>query len=85
MQTVIVLISVSDSSEGRKVAENIENEVFRNPETLLHKIKEKDCGWAAVFSLSDFMDACNNEEIDLNGVWISYAQVDEMLNKPYFS
>jgi len=85
MQTVIVLISVDDFSDGRKIAENIENILFNTPDDILRKVREKEDGFVAVYPITDFMDACNNQEIELDGVWVSYAQVVKMQNIPTFS
>jgi len=85
MQTVIVLISVDDFSDGRKIAENIENILFNTPDDILRKVREKEDGFVAVYPITDFMDACNNQEIELDGVWVSYAQVVKMQNIPNFS
>ncbi len=82
MQTVIVLISVDDFSDGRKIAENIENILFNTPDDILRKVREKEDGFVAVYPITDFMDACNNQEIELEGVWVSYARVVKMKNTP---
>jgi hypothetical protein len=64
----VILIPVTDDFDGRDFAEEIENE-----EITLHLLKEKDC---MVFSLSDFMDLCNDQEIEnLNAWWISYVKI----------
>jgi hypothetical protein len=67
----VILIPVTDRSDrtnGRKFAELIENQ-----EITLHSLAEKDC---MVFTLSDFMDLCNDQEIEsLEGWWISYAKI----------
>jgi len=64
----VILIPVTDDFDGRKFAEEIENQ-----EITLHLLKEKDC---MVFSLSDFMDLCNDQEITgLDFYWISYAKI----------
>jgi hypothetical protein len=85
MQTVVILISVDDFSNGRKIAENIENTLFNTPDDILRKVREKEDGFVAIYPITDFMDACNNQEIELEGVWVSYAQVVKMQNSPTFS
>jgi hypothetical protein len=85
MQTVVILISVNDFSNGRKIAENIENTLFNTPDDILRKVREKEGGFVAIYPITDFMDACNNQEIELEGVWVSYAQVVKMQNIPTFS
>lgn len=82
MQTVVILISVDDFSNGRKIAENIENVLFNTPDDILRKVREKEDGFVAIYPITDFMDACNNQEIELEGVWVSYAQVVKMKNIP---
>jgi hypothetical protein len=76
---------VDDFSDGRKIAENIENILFNTPDDILRKVREKEDGFVAVYPITDFMDACNNQEIELDGVWVSYAQVVKMQNIPNFS
>lgn len=85
METVVILISVDDFSNGRKIAENIENILFNTPEDILRKVKEEEDGFVAVYPITDFMDACNNQEIQLEGFWVSYAKVNKMLNMPFIS
>jgi len=64
----VVLIPVTDDFDGRKFAQEIENQ-----EITLHLLAEKNC---MVFALSDFMDLCNDQEIEsLEGWWISYAKI----------
>lgn len=64
----VVLIPVTDDFDGRKFAELIENQ-----EITLHSLAEKDC---MVFTLSDFNDLCNDQEIEsLEGWWISYVKI----------
>jgi len=78
MNTVVILISVDDFTDGRKIAENIENILFNTPDDILRKVREKEDGFVAIYPITDFMDACNNQEIDLEGVWVSYAQVNKL-------
>jgi hypothetical protein len=85
MQTVVILISVDDFSNGRKIAENIENTLFNTPDDILRKVRKGEDGFVAIYPITDFMDACNNQEIELEGVWVSYAQVVKMQNIPTFS
>ncbi len=78
MNTVVILISVDDFTDGRKIAENIENMLFNTPDDILRRVREKEDGFVAIYPITDFMDACNNQEIELEGVWISYAQVNKL-------
>jgi hypothetical protein len=64
----VVLIPVTDDFDGRKFAQEIENE-----EITFDPLIEKEC---MVFTLSDFMDLCNDQEIEsLEGFWISYVKI----------
>lgn len=78
MNTVVILISVDDFTDGRKISENIENMLFNTPDDILRKVREKEDGFVAIYPITDFMDACNNQEIELEGVWVSYAQVNKL-------
>jgi hypothetical protein len=78
MNVVVVLISVSDFTDGRKIAEHIENTLFNTPDDILRTVKENENGLVSIYPITDFMDACNNQEIELDGVWISYAQVNKL-------
>lgn len=82
VQTVIILISVDDFTDGRKIAEEIENILFNTPEDILRKVRAEQDGFVAIYPITDFMDACNNQEIELEGVWVSHAQVIKMPNTP---
>lgn len=80
---MVVLISVDDFLGGRKIAERIENQEFKNPAEVLSEIKklegkkQGEYGYVAIYPISDFMDACNNQEIELEGVWVSYVYVEK--------
>ena len=78
MNTVVILISVDDFTDGRKIAENIENMLFNTCDDILRKAREKEDGFVAIYPISDFMDACNNQEIELENFWVSYAQVNKL-------
>lgn len=74
---MVVLISVDDFTNGRKIAEEIENQNFKTPNDVLSKVREKEDGFVGICPISDFMDACNNQDVFLEGVWISYVYVEE--------
>ena len=78
MNTVVILISVDDFTNGRKISENIENTLFNTWDDILRKAREKEDGFVAIYPISDFMDACNNQEIELENFWVSYAQVNKL-------
>jgi hypothetical protein len=64
----VILIPVTNGFDGRGFAQEIENE-----EITSDLLKEKNCMW---FTLSAFMDLCNDQEIeDLDNWWISYAKI----------
>jgi len=68
MIKIMVLVYPVDSY-NREDAENIENNSYNIGE--IEMVIPED---VVMYSLSDFMDACNNEEIDINGSWISYIR-----------
>jgi hypothetical protein len=78
MNVVVVLISVSDFTDGRKIAEHIENTLFNTCDDIRRTVKENENGLVAIYPITDFMDACNNEEINLGEFWVSYAQVNKL-------
>ena len=71
MSVRIVLIPVGEH-DRRKDAEGIENTTF-NPTTFNEYCNKM--GDVLTYSLTDFMDACNNQEIELEGYWLSYVNV----------
>ena len=78
MNVVVILISIDDFANGRKIAENIENILFNTCDDIRRKVKENENGLVAIYSITDFMDACNNEEINLGEFWVSYAKVNTL-------
>lgn len=64
----VILIPVKDGFDGRKIAEEMENE-----KQTLYWLEEVNK--FSVFTLSDFMDLCNNQELNLEDWWISYVQL----------
>ena len=38
-----------------------------------HKQKESEYGLIIIYPITDFMDACNNEDVELGSSWISYV------------
>lgn len=78
MKTIIVLISV-DYHNARKLCEYIEDQQIEDFENSVEfaeinqiQIEEKRELYIT-YPLTDFMDACNNEEINLNNWFISYV------------
>jgi hypothetical protein len=66
----VVLIPVTDDFDGRELAEEMENQ-----KQTLYWLEEVNK--FLVFTLSEFMDLCNDQELNLEDWWISYVQVDE--------
>ena len=76
MQPKVIVISV-DYSNARKVAESIENmhfDSFVELRSELHKKLKFDdtIEEPMIYDLTDFMDLCNNQEINLELYMISY-------------
>ena len=71
MSVRIVLFPVTNS-DRRADAEHVENTTF-NPTTFNEYCNKM--GDVLTYSLTDFMDACNNQEIELEGYWLSYVNV----------
>jgi hypothetical protein len=82
MKTVIVLISVNDFTDGRKIADRIQQETFGNSDEIRKAVRafeeSKDKAEVGVYDLNSFMEACNEEEIDLVNYWVSYAKVKKL-------
>lgn len=67
----VILIPVSNDFNGRKFAEEIENQEI-TLDSFFATDEGKDC---IPYTLSDFMDQCNNQEINLNEYWVSYIKI----------
>ena len=76
----IVAISV-DYSNARQVCNLIENQVFESYGSLRKYLNEKllvneeDENQPQFFSLSDFMEECNDQLFNFEGTFISYVTV----------
>ena len=76
----IVVISV-DYSNARQVCNLIENQVFESYGSLRKYLNEKllvdeeDENQPQFFSLSDFMEECNDQLFNFEGTFISYVTV----------
>ena len=76
----IVAISV-DYSNARQVCNLIENQVFESYGSLRKYLNEKllvdeeDENQPQFFSLSDFMEECNDQLFNFEGTFISYVKV----------
>lgn len=70
MRTYIILINIEYSNEARRICENLENRVFKSIEEL--PILPEN---SLICEISDFMDAVNNQELDiLTEYFISYVK-----------
>lgn len=81
METIIVLIS-AEYSEARKVCELIENQKFNSYSNLRDLINKKlpvekdDNNQPQFFSLSNFMDECNDSYVNIENSFISYVSIE---------
>ena len=81
----IVAISV-DYSNARQVCNLIENQVFESYGSLRKYLYEKllvdeeDENQPQFFSLSDFMEECNDQLFNFEGTFISYVKVGKKEN-----
>jgi hypothetical protein len=66
----IVLLPVEEY-DRRKVAEAYENAVFETIEDARKVFGEN----AGISQLTTFMDMCNDEELNLEGYWITYITI----------
>lgn len=67
----ILLIPI-DEYDRKRFAENIENNVYTIEELGTAIPNDID-----IVNLSDFMDLCNNQVLDLEQYWISYIRVQK--------
>ena len=68
MMTHIVMAPATRS--GRGIMEDAENKVFEKMDDIVNHFGTP----VKVFTLSEFMDACNNEEVLLETSWITYVR-----------
>ena len=69
----IVLMPVEGSND-RKLAEQIENSILSE-----EQIKQMRIDGAMFLQPTDFMDMCNNQEINLEEYWVSYIKNQKTL------
>ena len=87
MKANIVCIP-TDYNNGRELAEAIENQTYKTTTALriqlaLELIHERDpevedgtepsVGDVLIYELTDFMDECNDQALNVEGYWISYV------------
>jgi hypothetical protein len=72
MEKIILLFDTNYFE--RTEVENIENKTYNSEQFIevIDMAKEKETT-IGVYSLTDFMDLCNNQEVNLDGYWISYV------------
>jgi hypothetical protein len=81
METIVVLISVEETN-SRKICENMENEKFDTIADVWKHIRDKTGTSVLVYSMTDFMDAVNDQDMDiLTEYFMSYVQV-KIAKKP---
>ena len=68
---MIVMLPI-DKFDRRRDAEHLENNTLTQDQVQ----EWRDKG-AAVLALTEFMDLCNDMEIDLGGYWISYITLSK--------
>lgn len=67
----IILTDVS-SEKDRGWCESVENNVYTSDELLVIK---RSSGVQGIISISDYMDAVNNDEVDTSDVFMTYVRV----------
>ena len=67
---MIVMLPI-DKFDRRRDAEHLENNTLTQDQVQ----EWRDKG-AALLALTEFMDLCNDQEIDLGGYWISYITTE---------
>jgi len=70
MEKMIVMLPI-DKFDRRRDAEHLENNTLTQDQVQ----EWRDKG-AALLALTEFMDLCNDQEIDLGGYWISYITTE---------
>ena len=79
MKPVIVLIPVELYSNGRDIADFIRGKKFNKDSnvriTCGNMGKDTDIGDVVLYDLSEFIDECNDERIDLTDFWLSYVYI----------
>jgi len=71
MEKMIVMLPI-DKFDRRRDAEHLENNTLN--EIQVQEWRDKG---AAVLQLTEFMDLCNDMEIELGGYWISYITLSK--------
>ena len=69
MKTAIVMLPIA-KFDRRKDAEHLENNTMDQIQ-----VEDLRTRGATVLALTEFMDLCNDQELDLGEYWISYITV----------
>lgn len=84
MKNIFVVTISVDYDNPRKVCELIEAQTFgsfndlRNVLNSELGVEKNDENQPQFFSLTDFMDECNYQYLDLESVFISYVKVENL-------
>jgi len=89
--THIIVLGVGESID-RTTLERIQGETFNSPDHARKEIDPEGKAEIGVYSLSEFMDACNNtdsdaeEELAINiaKCWIGYVEIEEAEDEPKY-
>ena len=74
MKPYIILAHVSETEIDRRDLENIEDQSFKTLEDLQNELKTTNF---EIYTLSEFMDLWNNEEVTPEQNWIGYVNLEE--------
>lgn len=85
-ETMILTIDVDAFSDGRKVAERIEDQKFDSYGEFIKELDselgseadKRDESNVQLWTLTDFMDVCNDQEMNLENVWIGYVHIKKL-------
>jgi len=69
MKTKIIIGQLK--SYCRSQLEAIDGDTFENEQMVFEAVG----GHIGIYSLSDFVDLCNNEELNLDSVWLACVQI----------
>ena len=74
MKPYVILAHVSETEIDRRDLENIEDQSFKTLEDLQNELKTTNF---EIYTLSEFMDLWNNEEVTPEQNWIGYVNLEE--------
>lgn len=73
----IVLLDVDEFTHGRKIANYIEASLYKSLEDALNHINQPVHTGINIYHPTTFMEACNNQEINLEDYWVSYIFIEQ--------